>query len=52
MVIDEYMAVYSRSQRILFFKYKIRILNLVFGKSVPSLMSLEFAIDINKIITI
>ena len=53
MVNHECIVVSSESQQICFFKYEIRILNLVFGKWFPSLMCLElFASGIIKIIAI
>ena len=53
MVNHECIVVSSKSQRICSFKYKIRILNLAFGKWFPSLMCLElFASGIIKIIAI
>ena len=50
---DECIVVSSDSQRICFFKYEIRTLNVVFGKWFPSFMCLElFASGIVKIIAI
>ena len=53
MVNHECRVVSSDSQRICFFKYEIRTLNVVFGKWFPSFMCLElFASGIVKIIAI
>ena len=53
MVNHECIVVSSDCQRICFFKYEIRALNVVFGEWFPSLMCLElFASGIVKIIAI